>query len=75
MGIKPLILLCTHTHTYNILKQECTNPGGQLALVTEFCTVAPNIYASSVRAYIYVTLLGPTTSRRLLEIFKICVPL
>jgi len=30
------------------MKQGCTNPGRQVVVVTEFCTVTPNVCASSM---------------------------
>jgi len=40
-------------------KQRCTNPGRQVAVETKFCTMAPNIFGSSVWNLFYVTLLEP----------------
>jgi hypothetical protein len=39
--------------------QECTNPGCQVATVTKFCMVAPNIFGFSVWNSLHTSLLEP----------------
>jgi len=44
----------------SLVGQECPNPRHLVALVTKFCTVAPNICGFSVGNMVHVTLLAPT---------------
>jgi hypothetical protein len=46
-----------------IMNQGYTNPGRQVALVIKFCTLAPNIWGSSLLHHVN------------LDIWKICSPL
>jgi len=46
-----------------ILIQGCTNPRHQFAMVTKFCTVAPNICGSLVWNLLHVTHLAPQNLR------------
>jgi hypothetical protein len=49
-----------------IVNEGCTNHGCEVALATEFCTVAPNICGPSVWILLHVTLLAPKILRWLL---------
>ena len=63
-------------HHVNVLFiQRCTNPGRQVAMATEFCTVASNICVFSVRNLLHVTLLVPIILRWLRDVCKMCGPL
>jgi hypothetical protein len=55
--------------------QGCTNPARQVAVVTKFCTVTPNICRFLVWGLLHVTLLEPRILRWLLYFWKICAPL
>jgi hypothetical protein len=55
--------------------EGCAIPGCLVARATEFCTVAPTIYAFSVRRLPYIALLVPRTLRWLQDIWKISGPL
>jgi hypothetical protein len=64
-----------HISTMSIpdnIQQGCTNPGRLVAKITKFCTVAPNIFGSSVRKH--VTFLAPRILKWLLDFRKICIP-
>ena len=52
-----------------------TNPGGQVAMATEFCTVGSNICGCPVRKLLHVTLPVPRILRWLLGFGEICGPL
>lgn len=43
--------------------QGCTNRGQQVAVATDFCTMAPNVCESSLRKFLHVTLLASTILR------------
>jgi hypothetical protein len=49
----------------NIIK-DCTNTGGNVAMVTRFCTVSPNVCGSSV------TVPAPSILRLILDFFFFC---
>ena len=60
---------------YLLVQQGCTNPGCNVARVTIFCAVAPNITGSTVRNWLPVTLLLPRILRKLLDFWKnMCTP-
>jgi hypothetical protein len=49
--------------------KNCTNTGSKVAMVTRFCTVAPNICGSSA------TVLAPRIWRLILDFFEnLCIP-
>jgi hypothetical protein len=52
------------------ISQECTNPGRQAAMATNFCKVAPNICGSYEWNLFDVTLLAPRIFRWLLDFWK-----
>jgi len=56
-------------------EQGCINPGHQVAKVIKICTMALNICAFSQWNLLYVTLLVPRILRRLLDFWKICIPM
>jgi len=58
-----------------LLWQGCTNPGFQVASVTKFCMVPPNICGDSVGYVFHVILLVPRILIWLLKILKNCAPL
>ena len=60
---------------FRLLWQGCTNPACQIARVTRFCSVAPNICGLSAWNLLHFTLLAPRIFGWLLEFRKICVPL
>jgi hypothetical protein len=53
--------------------QRCTNQRRQVALETQFCSVAPKICVSSVWNLLLVTLLAPSLLRLLLDFWNIFV--
>jgi hypothetical protein len=55
------------------LIHECTDPRLQIAMATTFCTMASNIWWSSVDSLIQFKFLSPRISRLLLDIRK-CMP-
>lgn len=55
--------------------QGCTNPWHQVAMATKFCTVAPNIFGSSVWHFLRVVLIASRILRNLLDFWNICAPL
>jgi len=60
-------------HYTNVLfTQGYTNPGGQVAMATEFCTVGSNICGCPVRNLLHVTLLVPRILRWFLDFWEIC---
>jgi hypothetical protein len=63
------------TQIWSFLKQGCTNPGLQVAMVTKFCTVVPNICGSSVWDLLHATLLVPRILRWLIDCWRICAPI
>lgn len=56
----------------HILYQRFTNTGCQVAAATKFCTVATNIYGSSVWNLLHVDLLASRILKNLLHFLKIC---
>jgi len=56
-------------------KQEFPNLACQVAWVTKFCTVARNIFGSSLWWLLHVTLLVPRILRWCLYFWKECAPL
>lgn len=57
------------------VSQGCKNYRRQVARVTTFCTVAPNIRGFSGLSLLHVSLLEPIISRWLLTYWKNCAPL
>lgn len=58
-----------------MLWQGHTSPGFQVAWLTKFCMVAPNIYKGTVGNMLHVTLLVPRIFIWLLDILKkMCTP-
>jgi hypothetical protein len=55
--------------------QGCTNSGPQVAIASEFCTVASNICGSSVWYMLQVTHLVRSTLRWFLDLWKMCAHL
>jgi hypothetical protein len=55
--------------------QQCVSPGRQVARATKFCTMATNIFLSSLWNVHRATLLAPKILRRLLDFWKIYRPL
>ena len=66
--------LCLTWHTLK-LPLGCTNYSFQVAWLTEFCTVAPNICRSSTWNLHHITFLVSGILKWLLDISRICVPL
>ena len=58
-----------------IAHQGCLILGRRFAVINEFCTVVPNIWASSVRKFLRVTSLTSRIFKWLLEFWKIVAPL
>jgi hypothetical protein len=80
------MLLSRHEHIFSCLclyvmqpsflclaEQAYTNPRCQVAHATKFCTMAPNIFWSSVWCLLHVTLLAYRILRWLPDLWKICV--
>ena len=53
------------------LNKGCTDPRGEVTMMTEFCTVTPSIWGSSAWNLHHGTLLAPTSYRWLLHFWKI----
>ena len=51
-------------------EQTCKTPVCQVTVATEFCTVAPNMFGSSLRNMLHVMLLAPRILRWLLDFRK-----
>jgi len=58
-----------------LLKKGYNTPGRQVAVTSEFCTVASNVCGSSVWTLFHVTLLAAKFLKCLLGFWKICSPL
>jgi len=61
-----IVLLCEPQFSYEGTK-VCTNPGCQVAMVTGFCMLAPNVCGSSVWNFLHVTCLAPGILRCFLD--------
>lgn len=61
-------------HFILLLHQACTNPGRQIAWATKYCTVAPNIFGSSVWNSCHVTIPAPRILRWVLRFWKFVHP-
>jgi hypothetical protein len=57
---------------YKCLKQRSTNPGCQVAVATNFCTVVPNICGSPLWNLLHVTPLEHRVLKRLQEVWCSC---
>jgi hypothetical protein len=69
-----LSLLCWCC-TANDLNQGCRNPGCQVTVMIRFCMSVPNMFRSSERDLLYITLLVPRIWRWLPDFWKIYAPL
>jgi len=56
-------------------RQGCKKLVCQVTVATKFCTVAPNIFGSSVWDMLHVMLLAPRILRWLLDFWNIYAPL
>lgn len=56
------------------LYQGCTNPVGQVVMVTRFCMVVPNAHGCSVWNLLHVTHLAPGILRGLISFWMSCAP-
>jgi len=72
----------SHKHIiWRLLQKKCrveqrrTHPGRKVARATKFCTVVPNIYASSVWNWFHVIHLAPRRLRWHLNFSLICASL
>ena len=58
-----------------VIDQGCTNVGQEVTIVTNFCTVMPNICGPSLWNLHHITFLLPRILGWLLDFWKICAPL
>jgi hypothetical protein len=56
------------------LDQGCTNPGHQVAVATNFLTLVPDIFGSSIKNLLHVTFVAPIILRRFMDFGKFMYP-
>jgi hypothetical protein len=69
---QPVVYLVSQQQVskFRWLLQGCSNPPGQVTLVTKFCTVASNMFGSPVRNLMYGAHLTTGIVRWLLDFWK-----
>ena len=58
----------------SLWSRGCTKPGRQVATMTKFCTVGPNICGFSVRNFLYTTLMAPRNVKWPMDFGKVVHP-
>jgi hypothetical protein len=71
-SLRTLYLLPCHCIDTNASHQGYINPGIPVAQATKFCTLLPDIYASSLWNLLQVFFLAPRIWMRLQDFWKIC---